>query len=1129
MMNCAEIWAIIAILVLTGWIVAKPVQAGQKSVEEWPVLKTYDADHLDRIAMPIGGIGTGTVSLAGNGGLRDWEIMNRPAKGFLAGPGGNQAPFFAVNILAAGKKSQTRGLMGPIPLSEYEGMDGRNPANHGIPRFRKCRFSSAYPFAQVDLQDDDLPIRVQLKAFNPLIPADAESSGIPIAVLRYEVHNQLAEPLTVSICGIMENFIGEDGSRTEPDWRHVRVPTGSDNNRNIFRLGRSARGLLLSSPGVDPADEAWGTLALTTAEQSGVTYLTGLPTGIWGEDLLKLWDDFSADGCLHDHPGAEGNRPMAALAVQKTIPANSSAVFSFYLTWHFPNRRAWAQTRVGNHYAEQYRDAWDVAERTVPQLPALEKKTVQWVTAFVNSDLPPEVKEAALFNLSTLRTQTCFRTADGRFFAFEGCCDRVGCCSGSCTHVWNYEQATPFLFAELAKSMRRTEFAHATDNQGLMSFRVQLPLNRAQSFGLAAADGQMGCIVKLYREWQHSGDESLLRDLWPHARRALSFAWIEGGWDGDVDGVMEGCQHNTMDVEYYGPNPQMQLWYLAALRAAAEMARALGDDEFSLLCRALFARGSEWTDRHLFNGEYYVHLITPPPEGQEIAPGLRVGAGAKDPRNPAYQLGEGCLVDQLVGQFSAHVCGLGYLVDPQNIKKTLQSILTYNYRPSMHSHFNNMRSYVLGEEAGLLMAAYPHSRPQFPFSYFNEVMTGFEYTAAVGMLYEGLVDEGVQCIRNIRARYDGRKRSPFDEAECGHHYARAMASWAAVPALSGFHYSAIDKSIRWAQFDGTHFWSNGSAYGTVRQSGDSRVRTLEIVAFGGEVSLLSLGITGFGRQTWESSRSVTPGTTLVAKVTANDATVGMPSLPGRDQEIVPVLPRPQIVVGDLLIRRQVFSDSLIVCVRSADPAADIHYTLNGQVPTSRDARYTKPLVLDRSCELKAIAVRKGAISVAVAQATFCKRVAVQKLSLLHAPAVPQSGAVEKLLFDGVRGSKNHADGQWVGFAGVDFVADIDLGIVQTINRLAVGALHKPDVGIYYPRRIDFWASDDGVTYRPVAELDESMINQLACCDNAQFAVEPQSLRSRYLRIQAKNIGFHPAATVGATRYTWLYIDELFIE
>ena len=94
--------------------------------------------------------------------------------------------------------------------------------------------------------------------------------------------------------------------------------------------------------------------------------------------------------------------------------------------------------------------------------------------AFCRSGLPQVVKEAALFNLSTLRTQTCFRTADGRFFAWEGCGDNAGCCWGSCTHVWNYEQATAFLFGSLARSMRETEFASRPTASGLMSFRVRL-------------------------------------------------------------------------------------------------------------------------------------------------------------------------------------------------------------------------------------------------------------------------------------------------------------------------------------------------------------------------------------------------------------------------------------------------------------------------------------------------------------------------------------------------------------------------------------------------------------------------------------------------------------------------------
>ena len=126
---------------------------------------------------------------------------------------------------------------------------------------------------------------------------------------------------------------------------------------------------------------------------------------------------------------------------------------------------------------------------------------------------PAVVKEAALFNISTLRTQTCFRTPDGRFFGFEGSTDCKGCCLGSCTHVWNYEQATPFLFGSLAKTMREVEFAHATDANGLMSFRVHLPLSHAQDYPKAAADGQMGCIMKIYRDWQLSGDDDWLRAL----------------------------------------------------------------------------------------------------------------------------------------------------------------------------------------------------------------------------------------------------------------------------------------------------------------------------------------------------------------------------------------------------------------------------------------------------------------------------------------------------------------------------------------------------------------------------------------------------------------------------------------
>jgi uncharacterized protein (DUF608 family) len=633
-----------------------------------------------------------------------------------------------------------------------------------------------------------------------------------------------------------------------------------------LRKGSGFEGIFLGTEGVAPTTEQRGTIALATFDarpETTITYRTAWADLSWGNSMLDFWDDFSSDGELRHRVSADNDTPTASLAVKTELPANSSCVVTFLLAWHFPNRQTWTpnlnqgsgssekdfcQTNlVGNFYATQYKDAWNVIERIAPELSELETGTIQFVTALCDSDLPAVVKEAALFNLSTLRSQTCFRTADGRFFGWEGCSDTQGCCPGSCTHVWNYEQATAFLFGDLAKSMREVEFAHATRNDGLMSFRVHLPLGRAANQGLAAADGQMGCLLKLYRDWQLSGDDEMLRRLWPKARQALEFCWVEGGWDADCDGVMEGCQHNTMDVEYYGPNPQMGAWYLGALRSAEEMARYLGEETFADKCLDLFLRGSSWMDDHLFNGEYYEHLIVPPGETTIVAAGLRAGMGADTLAEPELQLGAGCLVDQLVGQYMAQVCGLGYLLDQNNVRKTLKSIMAHNFRNGFHGHFNHLRSFVLGDESGLLMATYPRGRrPKRPFPYYNEVMTGFEYSTAVHMLYEGQTEDGLKCIQAIRDRYDGRKRNPFDEAECGHHYARAMASWAAVLALTGFRYSAVTKSLTFAARDGTHFWSNGYAWGTCKQQSIQDGTNVELDVLCGSLKLAQVELTNVG-------------------------------------------------------------------------------------------------------------------------------------------------------------------------------------------------------------------------------------------------------------------------------------------
>ncbi len=299
---------------------------------------------------------------------------------------------------------------------------------------------------------------------------------------------------------------------------------------------------------------------------------------------MLFWDDFSADGELG--PEAASRDAVGALCLQRTIESGDKADYTFVLAWHFPNRTprrcGWTapkgeeDTVIGNHYATRFSNAWEAAEYAAKNLDQLEKYTLRFAAALRESTLPGAVKDAASANLSTLVTTTCFRTADGEFHGFEGVNDNLGCCFGNCTHVWNYETVTAHLFPTLARSLRRAAFGYSMDDAGAMHFRQLLPDGKQRS-GFAAADGQMGQIIHAYLDWRLSGDNEWLSAMWPRVKKALEFAWVPGGWDANRDGVMEGVQHNTYDVEFYGPNPQCGIYYLGALRAGEELARAADD------------------------------------------------------------------------------------------------------------------------------------------------------------------------------------------------------------------------------------------------------------------------------------------------------------------------------------------------------------------------------------------------------------------------------------------------------------------------------------------------------------------------------------------------------------------------
>lgn len=853
---------------------SKAQKSSAKEILDFP--RIFSGLALKTIAFPLGGVAAGSLSLGGRGQLRDWEIFNRPNKGYSPA-----YAFPSIWIQSGNSKPITRVLEARM-LPPYEGQDGLGSNNApGLSRIEEAEFIGAYPMAQVRFKDDSIPAQIELEAFSPFIPHDPDDSGLPVAILRYRVRNPTRSVAKVSIAFSIDNPVKAPlESRTRQQ---------SDSRVNEHRASTKIEGLAMSNPALALSDPLKGSFALAALRDAGATisHWRGWPRGRWWNEPMLFWDVFSRDGALTQQPTEPSS--VGALCVQRLIPPSGLGVFTFVLAWHFPNRTpdwcGWTApegeggTVIGNYYCTRFHDAWQAAEYAAENLDRLESRTRAFTEAFASSTLPAAVKDAASANLSTLATQVCFRTADGEFHAFEGADDHIGCCFGNCTHVWNYETATAYLFPSFARSLRKSAFGYSMDDEGAMRFRQLLPDGK-QRYDIAAADGQMGQILHAYLDWKLSGDATWLREMWPRIKKAIEFAWVQYGWDPGRIGVFTGVQHNTYDVEFFGPNPLCSIYYLGALRACEEMAVAVGEHDSAGIYRAIFQKGSRWIDANMFQGEFYVQQVRDYPASQ-VAPHLRSGMGSEDTEHPQYQVGAGCLADQLIGQYLAYIAGLGPLVTPDRIHATMQSIYRYNYKPTLIDHDCVQRTYALNDEAAVMICDYGKAeRPQIPFPYYAEAWTGVEYLVASLMFYAGLTGEGVQVVTSARRRYDGVNRNPWDEEECGHHYARAMSSWSTVVALSGFHYDGERAAMTVQPLNSLSnfrsFWATGTGWGSFSLQHDSRGALLRIRVLAGLLPCRSCTLRGSGMRA--SARIGSTGYNPDVKYTNDQVTLRFPKL-----------------------------------------------------------------------------------------------------------------------------------------------------------------------------------------------------------------------------------------------------------
>lgn len=778
----------------------------------------YEGARLSQIAFPLGGLGAGTICLGGAGDLTSFSLHHRPAlnQGVLA--------FTAVSI--KGSEAQARVLEGPVPEQKLRPQfpDTGKSGTWGLPRFAQATFEAQFPFAKVHLRDNEVPLDVTLTAWSPFSPNDVENASLPVAAIEYEFVNRGEEHVDAVFAFFARNFLMRDSGRERLD-----------------EISSTEGGFVMHEAGSEErkSDEAW--LGAWVNDPNAIV------NHAWSNDTLDLlWRQF-ATGEYQARPSAQrGTADGAALFVPLSLSPGQAKTIRLALAWYVPNSTVfepdWSQKdgrpvhypQSPNTYRPWYAGRFSSIDSVIQywreNYDSLRELALLFSNALHDSTLPDGVLEAISANLSVLKSPTVLRQIDGRIWGWEGVGDTSGDDGGgygTSTHVWNYAQALPHLFPALERTLRETELGVNQDASGAQHCRTSLPIApptaAAPPWSRPAADGQLGGIIKFYRDWRICGDTSWLRRWWPRIRASLDYCIFT--WDPNHRGLIEEPHLTTYDEDFWGPEALCTGLYLGALKAAIAMGHAVGNPVE--LYAQLLHRGKEAMENILYNGEYFVQKVErETPHNTFMWESVQRSDRSSDwmelvrRDGPPFQYGDGCLSDGAFGAWLCFVAGVDEILDRSKVESHITSVYRHNFRRDLSRHINFKRAtFACNHESGLLICSWPKGRrPSIPTPYSDEVWTGVEYQVASHLISLGRVKEGLDIVRSCRRRYDGKIRNPFDEVEAGHWYARAMSSYALLQAFSGARYDAVEKVLYikpMIKGDFRCFVSTATGFGTV--------------------------------------------------------------------------------------------------------------------------------------------------------------------------------------------------------------------------------------------------------------------------------------------------------------------------
>ena len=745
------------------------------------------------IGMPIGGIGCGTVYLGGDGKLWCWDIFNEPHEGVVPSRlppdalinlrGARVRERDGANFVAPPRQQDSPWIFDQgfaVAIAQESSIARRRFSRDG---FRNIHFTGHAPGATINYADADCPVETRLEALTPFIPLDADASSFPAAVFHFEIANTSRRVVNGAVEGWFENPVLRDHADRNDAPLVNRVFNGP-NGVGVIGVAEIENALDIQSAPALTKERTHGSFALYAPDVRALALTNSF--------FQKALDE-ADNRPFSSHPWSPA---ICGLRVPFSLVPGETTSTSMIVAWHFPNLRLQTKTwssdpkvfpiaRGRRWYASRYSDAGAVATALAADQKKLVEATRTWRDVWYDSTLPTWVLERSFNSVNALQTNTAIRFDDGRFWSWEG----VGCCPGTCTHVWHYAQSPARLFPSLERDLReRTDFGVALSDEGVIGSRAEYD----KSF---AIDGQAGAILRALREHQMSDDGEFLERLWPRIKKALNYLIDVDRRSGPPDGIPNGDQPNTYDASWFGRVPAFASLYIAALNAGATMADAVNDTTFAGYCNELAAQGAS-SIMQLFNREYGYFT-------QKIDPAHAETIG----------VGDGCHIDQVIGQWWAHQVGLGRIFDGDAIRAALSRIWDHNfctdvgvYQSTIADPTNRGNPYALAGHKGVLACTWPHLPPTpswlsyWQFAYFNTCFQGLEYQLAGHMIWESdaqpdLLQKGLAVMRAVHDRYKPSERNPYNEIECSDHYIRAMSSYSVFLALCGFEYDGPNRHI----------------------------------------------------------------------------------------------------------------------------------------------------------------------------------------------------------------------------------------------------------------------------------------------------------------------------------------------